>query len=132
MRETLLLVVPHRQVVFTIPKMLRVFFKFKRVVPIVTGNRGAARREAGAATRRLPRLLSLLLPATHAPERQRSAGPSPLISSSLHADEFVINPSLRRPLTRGLGRGQQVLDHPHFLMRFLAAVKGDAAAIRVH
>lgn len=30
MRETLLLGVPHRQVVFTIPKMLRVFFKFKR------------------------------------------------------------------------------------------------------
>ncbi len=30
MRETLLLDVPHRQVVFTIPKMLRVFFKFKR------------------------------------------------------------------------------------------------------
>jgi len=30
MRETLLLGVPHRQVVFTIPKMLRAFFKFKR------------------------------------------------------------------------------------------------------
>jgi len=30
MRERLLLDVPHRQVVFTIPKMLRVFFKFKR------------------------------------------------------------------------------------------------------
>ena len=30
MRETLLLDVPHRQVVFTIPKLLRVFFKFKR------------------------------------------------------------------------------------------------------
>jgi len=30
MRETLLLDVPHRQVVFVIPKMLRVFFKFKR------------------------------------------------------------------------------------------------------
>jgi hypothetical protein len=30
MRETLLLDVPHRQVVFTIPKMLRIFFKFKR------------------------------------------------------------------------------------------------------
>ena len=30
MREKLLLDVPHRQVVFTIPKMLRVFFKFKR------------------------------------------------------------------------------------------------------
>ena len=30
MRETLLLDVPHRQVVFTIPKMLRLFFKFKR------------------------------------------------------------------------------------------------------
>jgi hypothetical protein len=30
MREELLLDVPHRQVVFTIPKMLRVFFKFKR------------------------------------------------------------------------------------------------------
>ena len=30
MRETFLLDVPHRQVVFTIPKMLRVFFKFKR------------------------------------------------------------------------------------------------------
>jgi len=29
-RETLLMDVPHRQVVFTIPKMLRVFFKFKR------------------------------------------------------------------------------------------------------
>ena len=29
-RETLLLDVPHHQVVFTIPKMLRVFFKFKR------------------------------------------------------------------------------------------------------
>ncbi|MCX6578543.1 MAG: transposase zinc-binding domain-containing protein, partial [Candidatus Aminicenantes bacterium] len=29
-RETLLLDVPHRQVVFVIPKMLRVFFKFKR------------------------------------------------------------------------------------------------------
>jgi hypothetical protein len=28
--ETLLLDVPHRQVVFTIPKMLRVFFKYKR------------------------------------------------------------------------------------------------------
>ena len=30
MRETLLLDVPHRQVVFTIPKLLRIFFKFKR------------------------------------------------------------------------------------------------------
>ena len=30
MRETLLLDLPHRQVVFTIPKMLRVFFKYKR------------------------------------------------------------------------------------------------------
>jgi len=30
MKETLLLDVAHRQVVFTIPKMLRVFFKFKR------------------------------------------------------------------------------------------------------
>jgi hypothetical protein len=30
MRGTLLLDVPHRQVVFTIPKRLRVFFKFKR------------------------------------------------------------------------------------------------------
>ena len=29
-RERLLLDVPHRQIVFTIPKMLRVFFKFKR------------------------------------------------------------------------------------------------------
>jgi hypothetical protein len=30
MRTTLLLDVPHRQVVFTIPKKLRVFFKFDR------------------------------------------------------------------------------------------------------
>jgi hypothetical protein len=30
MREELLLDVPHRQVVFTIPKMLRVFFRYKR------------------------------------------------------------------------------------------------------
>jgi hypothetical protein len=30
MRETLLLDMPHRQVVFTIPKMLRIFFKLKR------------------------------------------------------------------------------------------------------
>ncbi len=30
MREELLLDVPHRQVVFTIPKMLRVFFKYNR------------------------------------------------------------------------------------------------------
>jgi len=30
MRESLLLDVPHRQVVFTIPKMLRVFFKYNR------------------------------------------------------------------------------------------------------
>ena len=30
MRDTLLLDVPHRQVVFTIPKMLRVFFKYNR------------------------------------------------------------------------------------------------------
>ena len=30
MREKLLLDVPHRQVVFTIPKMLRVFFKYNR------------------------------------------------------------------------------------------------------
>jgi hypothetical protein len=30
MRETLLLDVPHRQIVFTIPKRLRVFFKYKR------------------------------------------------------------------------------------------------------
>ena len=30
MRETLLLDVPHRQVVFTIPKTLRVLFKYKR------------------------------------------------------------------------------------------------------
>jgi hypothetical protein len=29
-RETLLLDVPHRQVVLTIPKALRVFFKFRR------------------------------------------------------------------------------------------------------
>jgi hypothetical protein len=30
MRETLLQDVPHRQVVFTIPKMLRIFFKYNR------------------------------------------------------------------------------------------------------
>ena len=30
MRGTLLLHVPHRQVVFTIPKMLRIFFKYNR------------------------------------------------------------------------------------------------------
>jgi ribosomal protein S27E len=30
MREELLVDVPHRQVVFTIPKMLRIFFKYKR------------------------------------------------------------------------------------------------------
>jgi hypothetical protein len=30
MREELLMDVPHRQVVFTIPKMLRLFFRFKR------------------------------------------------------------------------------------------------------
>jgi hypothetical protein len=30
MRETLLLDVPHRQVVFTIPRMLRIFFKYNR------------------------------------------------------------------------------------------------------
>jgi hypothetical protein len=30
MRETLLLDVPHRQVVFTIPRMLRIFFKHNR------------------------------------------------------------------------------------------------------
>jgi hypothetical protein len=30
MRETLLLDVPHRQVVFVIPKMLRLFFRHKR------------------------------------------------------------------------------------------------------
>jgi hypothetical protein len=29
-RDTLLLDVPHRQVVFTIPKTLRIFFKFRR------------------------------------------------------------------------------------------------------
>ena len=32
MRETLLLNVPHRQVVFTIPRMLRIFFKYNRRV----------------------------------------------------------------------------------------------------
>ena len=31
--ETLLLDVPHRQIVFTIPKRLRVFFKFDRRLP---------------------------------------------------------------------------------------------------
>jgi len=30
MREELILDAPHRQVVFTIPKMLRIFFKYKR------------------------------------------------------------------------------------------------------
>ena len=30
MREELLLDVPHRQVVFTVPKMLRLFFRFRR------------------------------------------------------------------------------------------------------
>jgi len=30
MREELLLDVPHRQVVFTVPKMLRIFFNYKR------------------------------------------------------------------------------------------------------
>jgi hypothetical protein len=30
MREKLLIDVPHRQVLFTIPKMLRVFFKYNR------------------------------------------------------------------------------------------------------
>ncbi|MFZ2052619.1 MAG: hypothetical protein WAU81_00345 [Candidatus Aminicenantales bacterium] len=30
MREALLLDVPHRQVVFTIPRMLRIFFKYNR------------------------------------------------------------------------------------------------------
>jgi len=30
MREDLLLDIPHRQMVFTIPRMLRVFFKYKR------------------------------------------------------------------------------------------------------
>jgi hypothetical protein len=29
-RQTLLLDVPHRRVVFTIPKTLRIFFKFRR------------------------------------------------------------------------------------------------------
>ncbi len=32
MRERLLLDVPHRQVVFTMPKMLRVFFRYKRAL----------------------------------------------------------------------------------------------------
>jgi hypothetical protein len=32
MREELLLDVPHRQVVFTIAKMLRIFFKYKRLL----------------------------------------------------------------------------------------------------
>jgi hypothetical protein len=30
MREELILDVPHRQIVFTIPKMLRIFFKYNR------------------------------------------------------------------------------------------------------
>ncbi len=30
MREELILDVPHRQLVFTVPKMLRIFFKYKR------------------------------------------------------------------------------------------------------
>ncbi len=30
MREELILDTPHRQVVFTIPKMLRIFFKYNR------------------------------------------------------------------------------------------------------
>jgi len=30
MRETLILDVPHRQVVFTIPRILRIFFKYNR------------------------------------------------------------------------------------------------------
>jgi len=30
MRETLLLDIPHRQVVFTIPETLRLFFKYSR------------------------------------------------------------------------------------------------------
>lgn len=33
MRETVLLDVPHRQVVFTIPRMLRIFFKYNRPLP---------------------------------------------------------------------------------------------------
>jgi ribosomal protein S27E len=33
MREELLLDVPHRQVVFTIPRMLRIFFKYNRRLP---------------------------------------------------------------------------------------------------
>ena len=33
MRETLLLDIPHRQVVFVIPKMLRIFFKYNRWWP---------------------------------------------------------------------------------------------------
>jgi len=33
MKETLLLDVPHRRVVFTIPKMLRIFFKYNRPLP---------------------------------------------------------------------------------------------------
>ena len=48
MRETLLLDVPHRQVVFTIPKMLRIFFKFKRKLlspaPPFPGDRGRSGR----------------------------------------------------------------------------------------
>jgi len=39
MRETLLLDVPHRQVVFVIPKMLRIFFKYKRQSAKVGGER---------------------------------------------------------------------------------------------
>ncbi|MCK4432007.1 MAG: transposase zinc-binding domain-containing protein, partial [Candidatus Aminicenantes bacterium] len=35
MREKLLLDVPHRQVVFTIPKMLRIYFKYNR--PLLGG-----------------------------------------------------------------------------------------------
>mgnify|MGYP005832949099 CR=1 FL=1 len=36
MREELLVDVPHRQVVFTIPKMLRLFFRYNRRMRIIS------------------------------------------------------------------------------------------------
>jgi ribosomal protein S27E len=44
-RETLILDVPHRQVVFTIPKTLRIFFKFRR--RLLGGSAGRPSRPCG-------------------------------------------------------------------------------------
>ena len=71
MREELLLDVPHRQVVFTIPRMLRIFFKYKR---------GLLGQLCQAAVKTLLRYFGLYANAHRGKVRKREQGLPKLLS----------------------------------------------------